>query len=126
MNDSGKRQEFNTGAVRDTADGKPKLSLISPIFVTRLGNWLTEGAKKYDDRNWEKGINLGRTMDSLLRHTFQFIEGNRDEDHLAAMACNVMFLIHTEEMVNRGVLPKDLNDLPNYLGEQNDLSSKPI
>jgi hypothetical protein len=30
MKDSGKRQEFSTGAVRDTADGKPRWSLLPP------------------------------------------------------------------------------------------------
>lgn len=30
MKDSGKRQEFEGGAVRDTADGKPKMHLLSP------------------------------------------------------------------------------------------------
>jgi hypothetical protein len=41
--------------------------------------------------------------------------GRDDEDHLAAVMCNAMFLLHTDEMVRRGVLPPELNDLPNYL-----------
>ena len=31
MKDSGKRQDFDTGAVRDTAEGKPDYSLLPPF-----------------------------------------------------------------------------------------------
>ena len=47
MQYSGKRQEFTTGAIRDTADDKPRLDLISPIMQDRLGHWLRIGADKY-------------------------------------------------------------------------------
>ena len=118
IKDSGKRQEFNTGAMRDMAEDKPRLELISPIFERRLGNWLSLGAKKYAVRNWEKGIPMDRTMASLLRHACAYREGDRSEDHLAAIACNIMFLIHTEEMVERGLLPESLNDIPNYMSSE--------
>ncbi len=118
LKDSGTRQEFATGAVRDTATGKPRLELISPIFNNRLAAWLVAGAAKYADRNWEQGIPMDRTMASLLRHINAYREGLRDEDHLAAAACNVMFLIHTEEMVARGLLPKELADIPSYLAKE--------
>ena len=31
VQDSGKRQDFGTGSVRDTNEGKPRYDLISPI-----------------------------------------------------------------------------------------------
>lgn len=114
MHDSGKRQGFKTGAVRDTAEGKCRPELISPIFIRRLAAHLAAGAAKYSARNWEKGIPLDRSMASLLRHANEHREGDRSEDHLAAIACNIMFLIHTEEMIERGLLPAELNDLPVY------------
>lgn len=40
MHDSGKREEFCTGAVRDASKGKPRPDLISPFFEERLGHWL--------------------------------------------------------------------------------------
>ena len=116
MNDSGKRQEFATGAVRDTADDKPRPELISPIALRRLAQWLGDGAKKYKARNWEKGIPLSRTLASLLRHLNAWQLGETDEDHLAAVFCNAMFLIHTDDMVTRGMLPCKLNDMPDYCG----------
>ncbi|KKK94181.1 hypothetical protein LCGC14_2685460, partial [marine sediment metagenome] len=36
VKDSGKRQEFETGSVRDTQEGKGRYDLVSPIFVRRL------------------------------------------------------------------------------------------
>ena len=60
-------------------------------------------------------MNLCRYIDSAKRHLDQFLEGNRDEDHAAQALYNLMALIHTEEMIRRGVLPAELNDLPNYL-----------
>jgi hypothetical protein len=56
-------------------------------------------------------------MDSGMRHLYKFLEGNRDEDHLIAAIWNLQALLHIEEMVRRGVLPKDLLDLPNYIKE---------
>lgn len=114
MTDSGERQHFTTGAVRDAADTKPMLGLISPFFLRRLGWWLTLGARKYDARNWEKGMPFSRVVDSLERHVQAFKAGEVDEDHLAAVACNAMFLVHYQEMVRRGVLPAGLDDMPVY------------
>ena len=95
--DSGERQEFKTGAVRETASGKGSPSLISPELIFRLSKHLELGAKKYAPRNWESGFPFSRVMDSLLRHVFQYIAGDNAEDHLAAITCNVMFLMHFEK-----------------------------
>jgi len=67
------------------------------------------------DRNWEKGMPLSVYMDSGMRHLYKFLEGHRDEDHLIAAIWNLQALLHVEEMVKRGKLPKDLLDLPNYV-----------
>lgn len=115
IKDSGKREKHFNGAVRDIREGKGRFDLISPIALKRLASIYERGAKKYDDRNWEKGMTISRFLDSALRHINQYIEGYRDEDHLAQAAWNVFAAIHMEEMVQRGLLPKEINDLPNYL-----------
>jgi len=112
VQDSGERQEFATGSVRDTATGKGRFDLISPVALRRLARHYENGAQKYGDRNWEKGQPLSRYIDSAIRHLYDFLEGSRDEDHLAAAAWNALAAIHTETMVERGLLPADLNDLP--------------
>ena len=115
MTDSGSRQSFGEGmAVRDTADGKPRPDLISPFLKERVGEWLRIGANKYAERNWERGMNFTRVIASLERHLMRYQQGMREEDHLAAIVCNAMFLIHYEQMIERGVLPATLNDMPDY------------
>jgi hypothetical protein len=115
MQDGGKKQSFGKGmAIRDTADDKPRPDLISPFAKERQGHWLAMGARKYAERNWERGMPFSRCVASLERHTMKFEQGLKDEDHLAAIMFNAMALIHYEEMIERGVLPATLNDMPNY------------
>ena len=76
---------------------------------------MENGAKKYGDRNWEKGQPQSRFLDSAIRHLMKYLEGHRDEDHLAAARWNIGGMIHVEEMIGRGLLPGELADLPNYL-----------
>jgi hypothetical protein len=115
VHDSGQRRRFSTGSVRDVRAGKGRFDLISPIALSRLARHYENGAAKYAERNWEKGQNLSAYIDSAVRHLVCYLEGHRDEDHLAAAVWNVCSLIHTEEMINRGLLPRELNDLPNYV-----------
>ena len=57
---------------------------------------------------------FSRCVASLKRHLMKYQQGKRDEDHLAAIMFNAMALIHYEEMIERGRLPAELNDMPNY------------
>lgn len=114
IKDSGKRRKFIKGAVRDVVKGKGRFDLISPIALMRLAKHYENGAGKYDDRNWEKGIPLSVYLDSAERHLNRFKEGHCEEDHMTAVAWNAFGLVHTEEMIKRGLLPKELDDLPNY------------
>lgn len=116
VKDSGQRESFDTGSVRDTRKGKGRYDLISPIGLRRLAQHYENGAAKYGDRNWEKGQSLSRYLDSAERHLESFKEGLRDEDHLSAVVWNIFCIIHTEEMIRRGKLPKSLDDLPSYVG----------
>lgn len=108
--DSGAREEFATGSRRDTREGKGRFDLVSPIALKRLAQHYENGAKKYGDRNWEKGQPLSRFLDSAARHLFAYLAGARDEDHLAAVAWNVFAFIHVEQLVRDGRLPKELDD----------------
>ena len=114
MQDSGKREAFETGAVRDSAEGKSRPDLFSPFAMERIGNWMEQGARKYEPRNWEKGMSYMRVTASLHRHLMKYMQNDRLEDHLAAIAVNASFLMHYDAMIERGVLPESLNDLPTY------------
>jgi len=115
MKDSGQREQHPSGAVRDIRTGKGRYDLISPLALHRLAIVYEKGAVKYADRNWEKGMNLSRYIDSALRHTNQALEGRTDEDHLAQATWNLFAAMHMQEMIKRGLQPKELHDLPNYV-----------
>ena len=97
VKDSGERQSFETGMVRDIQEGKPRIDLISPLFLTRLGTHLAKGAEKYSENNWMKGQPYTRALASICRHLVAYQMGKVDEDHLAAIAFGVMALCHYEE-----------------------------
>lgn len=109
--DSGQREEFSTGSRRDTREGKGRYDLLPPLAIQRLALVYEKGGKRYGDRNWEKGQPLSRYLDSALRHLFQVLEGNDDEDHAGHAAWNVLALIATQEWIRRGELPVELGDL---------------
>ena len=112
VKDSGERSEFVTGAVRDRQSGKGRYDLLSPIALRRLAKHFENGATKYSDRNWEKGMPLSRYLDSALRHIFSILEGKTDEDHAAAAEWNMHAFMHTQEKIVSGALPEALDDLP--------------
>jgi hypothetical protein len=120
VKDSGKREDFETGSRRDTREGKGRFDLLSPIVMRRDARHMENGAVKDGDRNWEKGQPLSRFLDSAMRHLNTYMEGHRDEDHLAAARWNIACMIHTEEMIQRGRLPAELNDLPDFTASNGD------
>lgn len=95
--DSGERQSFESGMVRDTQDGKPRYDLIPVGPLKRLAGLYARGAEKYDADNWQKGQPYSRAYASLFRHLIQWRAGENDEDHLAAVAWNAFALMWYEE-----------------------------
>lgn len=90
--DSGQRQEFSTGMVRDTSADKPRYDLIWQPGIKRVAELMARGASKYSARNWEKASTqeeLDRFKESALRHMYQWLEGDRTEDHMAAVVFNL-------------------------------------
>jgi len=112
LKDSGARQEFETGSRRDTRDGKGRFDLLQWRAIRLVARQLEEGAKKYGERNWEKGQPLSRYLDSATRHLAMFAMGLTDERHDVAVAWNILCLIDTVERIKEGLLPAHLNDLP--------------
>jgi hypothetical protein len=112
VKDSGERQNFNTGSVRDTNIGKGRFDLFPPYALLRLAQHYENGAVKYGDRNWELGQPLSRYMDSALRHLNKVLMGLEDEDHLSAAAWNIIAIVETQMRIKLGLVPKELDDLP--------------
>lgn len=113
IQDSGRREQFSTGSQRDTREGKGRYDLLPCKAIRRVAQHYEGGARKYDARNWEKGQQLSRYIDSGIRHAFDYLENKTNEDHLAAAAWNFLCCIETEERIKLGLLPPELSDLPN-------------
>lgn len=98
--DSGRRVEFRSGMVRDTDDGKPRFDLLvaegvpfDAQFLTRCAALMARGAAKYSGRNWERANSRAeweRMRASAFRHFVQWMAGDRDEDHAAAVVFNLL------------------------------------
>jgi hypothetical protein len=140
--DSGNRDQFNTGAVRDTQEGKPRYDLIPVQFLKELALHVQDepdarldlvpvepllrlaaiygrGSKKYGDNNYKLGIPLKRVYASLLRHVFQWAEGDRKEDHLMQAAWNLFTIVWTETAILSGQLDRELDDMAVLKSELN-------
>lgn len=93
VKDSGQRQQFDGGMVRDVTTGKVDYSLVldGPMFE-RWAEHLSKGAEKYSKRNWMLAAGdaeLQRFKESALRHLLQWLKGDTDEDHAAAVFFNL-------------------------------------
>lgn len=97
IKDSGTRRQFDSGAVRDMQEGKGRCDLLPACAILRVARHFEAGAKKYDDRNWEKGIPVGSFIDSAIRHLMKYLDGQVDEDHLCAAGWNILCAMWTEE-----------------------------
>lgn len=118
VKDSGKRQEFNTGAIRDDQENKGRFDLIPPIVEERLAKHYESGAKKYGDNNFRLGMPIKRYIDSARRHINKYRMGMVDEDHLIAAIWNLAAIVETEFLVDLGFLKPDLLD-GNYYSKEN-------
>ena len=54
-----------------------------------------EGAKKYEERNWEKGITVYCYIDSAVRHCLKYYRGDTDERHDRAFCWNLLGALWT-------------------------------
>lgn len=78
--------------------GKVRYELIPADALEELAKVYSRGASKYADRNWEKGMSWSRCFGSLMRHSWKFWSGERDDPetgchHMAMAAWNCFALL---------------------------------
>ena len=156
IKDSGNRREFESGAVRDMAEGKGRCDLMPllevghvldhsflfhgeyheevfecfillnmcsdekrpiedrydraidaiyefstmanvsiPDLMLEVAIHYEEGAKKYSERNWEKGLPTWCFIDSAVRHLLKYLGGRTDERHDRAFVWNMLGFAYT-------------------------------
>ena len=118
--DSGVRQDYSTGMRRDLQTGKPRFDLCIALDQkydeSLLGRWaclMGRGADKYGERNWELSSTLEefkRFKASLARHFQQFIQGEEDEDHAAAICFNLNAMLRLMDVLNINANEKKKED----------------
>jgi hypothetical protein len=104
IKDSGKRKEFKCGMVRDTSEEKIDYLLIRDgVMYKRWAIHLNKGAKKYAKRNWMLANGqeeLERFKESACRHFEQWLNGDIDEDHAAAVFFNINGVEYVKNKLN--------------------------
>tara|TARA_R100001163_G_C5054958_1_gene191465 strand:+ start:1383 stop:1733 length:351 start_codon:yes stop_codon:yes gene_type:complete len=111
--DSGARTAFDTGAVRDSMKGKGFPSMIPTCAIMSMARRFEDGATKYGPDNWRKGIPLSRYCDAAYRHLMQCRDNDQTEDHFGAVLWNMSCWLWTKKQIEKGNLPKELNDILN-------------
>lgn len=120
IKDSGEHKEegTGTGAVRSSGEGRGRPSLLPFDALMEVSVHFEEGAAKYDDRNWEKGLKLSRYLDSMLRHVTDITMGDTSESHERAIAWNALCFLATWKRIQNGTLPAGLDDLPHHVASR--------
>lgn len=67
---------------------------MSGMFL-EVAKHFEEGAKKYGEHNWQKGIPTHCYIDSSVRHYLKYRRGDEDEPHDRAFVWNILCCIWT-------------------------------
>ena len=81
-------------SLREFADMK-EISISNMLLEVSMH--YKQGAEKYGERNWEKGIPLHSYIDSGVRHFLKHIDGQTDERHDLAFIWNMLGAVWTME-----------------------------
>lgn len=68
-----------------------------PTMILEVAKHFEDGAKKYGENNWQKGIPVRCYIDSAIRHFLKWLRGDQDEPHDRAFCWNILCAIWTCE-----------------------------
>jgi hypothetical protein len=88
---------FDSGMKRDNDENKPYVHNLQGYTRLRFGYLTRMGARNYGDGNFLLGSPSEDALKSLDRHLAKFLDGDRSEDHLAAMIFNVQLVMLNEK-----------------------------
>lgn len=72
-------------------------SMDKSTLILEVAKQYEDGARKYNDRNWENGIPVHCFIDSGVRHYLKYLRGDTDEPHDRAFIWNMLGAIWTHE-----------------------------
>lgn len=109
--------ESKTEAATKYDAGKQRWDLLPAFALGEVVDVYTRGARKYADRNWEKGMSFSRVFRAMLSHAFKWWRGERydktdGQQHLASVAwCALALMEYEFRNVGTDDRPcKDLDD----------------
>lgn len=105
---TGEPRQFESGAQRDNADGKLRMSLVPHEALSGVMLRYLQGSNEYGENNWKKGMDHSVLYDSTMRHLMKDFMRDESEDHLSAALWNIMGMIWNRE--NK----PELDDRKNY------------
>lgn len=73
----------------------------TPTMLLEVAKHFEEGAKKYGENNWQKGLPESCYIDSAIRHYLKWLRGDTDEPHDRAFVWNIMCLIWEHDYSKR-------------------------
>lgn len=84
--------------LREDKSGKPDFTYLGMMFgaSARIMGRFMLGEEKYARGNWRHAKDVQTYQQSAIRHYFQYLNGDTDEDHLAAAGANIMILLDLE------------------------------
>lgn len=96
LTDDAPAQKFDDG------EEKVRFDLIPAGPLFELARVYTIGAKKYADRNWEKGLGWGRIFAAMMRHSWKWWRGETHDPvdgqhHLSSVAWCAFALMEYEQ-----------------------------
>lgn len=62
-------------------------------MILETSKHFEDGARKYGEHNWQKGIPVNCYLDSAIRHYLKYRRGDTDEPHDRAFVWNIMCCI---------------------------------
>lgn len=90
------QRHFDTGAVRDSNEGKGRYDLLPWGAIHALAQHSQRGAVHYGERNIDKGIKQHSMVDSAVRHLSMYIQGDAEDHHLVAALWNIAWALEQE------------------------------
>ena len=85
---------YFVSAVLDSNDNNTIVCYILSAYARTMH----EGAAKYGERTWEKGIPEANLKNHAINHLIKYLEGDKTEPHLDHLMWNVLTIIHFREL----------------------------
>jgi hypothetical protein len=97
VKDSGERQQFGTGAQRDSQEDKPRFDLIPSKALERVAFVYARGAREVRREQLDEGHpGLAHACERRASPSVSTSRATRSEDHLAQAAWNLFAIMHYE------------------------------